>query len=284
MNSKPKIGVKDICSLLGISPSAIRLYERYLNDRRYEVSDSGYRQFDSASFVQLYDMRFLSKCEITVQEAAKACQSNDYESKMSAYLRGEHALRAKRDYYNAALHQLNEAKSLLLKVRTLKDSFEYIDRPGFWYLECEENGSILSDPQSIKLIKEWIDAIPVAYFVHRVSMEMSAEKEWSYYIGLAIPERHAHLLNVEDPRVRYIPPQTCLATTAPDEGSESTRSQGFEFSKKVLGKGLRFLEQENHTLSGEIFSRLIVTNLRPEDASSSDADFCDYYYITYPIA
>ncbi len=284
MNQKPKIGVKEICSLLGITPSAIRLYERYLDDRRYKVSDSGYRQFDSASFVQLCDLRYLTKCNLTLHDAAEACQETDLSKKMDFLQRGEQELLAKRDYYNAAMQQVNEAKNLLLKIRTLKDSFEYIERPGFWFFECEENHTIVDGPAERALMKRWIDLMPVVYMAYRVGMKTPLKREWDYHIGFAIPERYAHLVDVGNEHMRYIPPQSCLATTTPDEESESIRSPGFQFAKKVLSKGLRFLEQENHTLSGEIFCRLVATNVDLEETSGPEAKLCDYYYTTYPLA
>ena len=178
MYKKPKIGMKDMCKFLGISSATVRLYERYLRERRYAVADSGHRVFTGSSAMQLYDLRFMSKSGMSIQNAAQACQSASLSERVAAYVDGERELALRVEYLKAALMEVDRVKGILRALDSNGAEFSLMNVPGFWYLECERAGKFLSDPGEVELINEWTSMVPAVYYINRDVMERPDRSSW----------------------------------------------------------------------------------------------------------
>jgi DNA-binding transcriptional MerR regulator len=282
MYVKPRFGMKDICQFLGVSSSTIRIYERFLTERRYEVLDSGHRKFTGSSFTQLYDLRFLSRMGLSIKEAAEACQTDSIETRIHAYARGEQELILHLQYLKAALHEIDEIKSCLNTLESDKANFSLKTVPGFFYLECEHDGKLLSGRDEVELMKKWTDKIPAAYYVNRDIMEDPSGSEWSYRMGLAISDKYSFLVPVDHKAVVHVPAKTCVTGIIIDENSESLFSSDYRFSGKCLSCAMDYLRENNLKLVGQVFHRMVGSMLTVRDARGKVVTG-DLWYGIYPV-
>ena len=282
MYKKPKIGMKDMCKFLGISSATVRLYERYLRERRYAVADSGHRVFTGSSAMQLYDLRFMSKSGMSIQNAAQACQSASLSERVAAYVDGERDLALRVEYLKAALMEVDRVKGILRALDSNGAEFSLMNVPGFWYLECERAGKFLSDPGEVELINEWTSMVPAVYYINRDVMERPDGSSWSYRMGFGIAEEHAHLVTTNHEAVRYIPAQRCVAGVVVDENSESLTSTDYQYSSKVLGQGLDYIESQHLQLAGQGFCRLLASMLTVRDSVGNTVTG-DVWYGMFPV-
>lgn len=281
MRAKPKLGMKEICQFLGVSPTTIRHYERFLTEPRYEVADSGHRKFTGSSFTQLYDLRFMSKMGLSVQEATQACQAADAQARAEAYVQGERQLMEQLQYLQASLHEINEVKRCLNMLNSPL-GYSLVNAPGFYYLECERDGKILDSPEEIKFIERWTAKIPAVYYINRDIMEDPTGSQWSFRMGLAVAEEYASLVPVNHRGVLHVPARTCVAGIIVDENSESLSSDDYRFSGKCLSRALDFIKNKGLELSGQVFHRLLGSMLTVRDEDGNEVTG-DLWYGLYPV-
>ncbi len=281
MHVKPRFGMREICQFLGISPTTIRNYERYLTHPRYEVLESGHRKFTGSSFTQLYDLRFMSRMGLNIQEAAQVCQSNSVEMRTQAYVQGERELMERVQYLQAVLHEVGEVKRCL-NLLDGHSSYSLVKVPAFFYLECERDGRILDNPDEVELMAQWTARIPAVYYVNRDVLENPDGSAWSYRMGLAVAEEYASLVPVNHRAVIHVPARTCVAGIVVDENSESLSSDDYRFSAKCLADGLDYVRRNGLELSGQVFHRMIGSMLTVHDAEGRPVTG-DLWYGIYPV-
>ncbi|WP_139651477.1 helix-turn-helix domain-containing protein [Raoultibacter phocaeensis] len=274
--------MKEICQFLGVSSTTIRNYERYLKERRYEVLDSGHRKFTGSSFTQLYDLRFMSKIGMSIQDAAAVCQDDSIAARIQAYVQGEQEIRLQIQYLKASLREIEEVKKCLGALEPGQASYSFTNVPGFFYLECERDGKLLNRPDEMELMKEWTAKIPAVYYMNRDVMENSSGSEWSYRMGLAISEEHSFLVPVNHRAVLHIPAKTCITGIVIDENSQSLSSSDYRFSGTCLRNALEYLKQNNLELAGQVFHRMVGSMLTVKD-SKGNVVTGDLWYGLYPV-
>lgn len=282
MYVKPGFGMKDICQFLGVSPTTIRMYERFLTERRYEIMGSGHRKFTGSSLTQLYDLRFMSRMGLSIKEAAEVCQVDSMETRVEAYVQGEQELALRIQCLQAALQEIVEVKKHISTLELGKASFSLNAIPGFFYLECERNGKLLSSPDEVELMKKWTAQIPAVYYVNRDIMEDPSGREWSYRMGLAISEKYSFLVPVDHKAVVHVPAKTCISGIIIDENSESLSGSDYRFSGKCLSNAMDYLRENNLKLAGQVFHRMIGSMLTVEDAKGKVVTG-DLWYGIYPV-
>ncbi|WP_283170437.1 hypothetical protein [Curtanaerobium respiraculi] len=284
MLSKPNISAKDIFMFLDISSTSIRMYEKYLEKPPYEVLDSGYRQYDASSLFHLFELRSFSKSGMSVQNSTKDITAASLEDKYASLNKCRTAVCDEIQRNQAVLDGLNDKRALLSKISTLYNSFDYEVIPGFWFLECEENGQILKDPDDRKVIQNWASQIPLVYLINHLRMEDVRENKWSYRLGLGISDKASSYVNLANKHIRHVPAQLCLAMIVKDVHSKSLRAFGYDILDAHVRTGLDYLAQENLTLKGDVFSRLVAINLDEQgDKRTGESETGDFYFITYPI-
>ena len=283
MVNKPKLGMKDICQFLGISSTTIRIYEKHLQERRYDVLDSGHRKFTGASLLQLYDLRYMSKSGLSIKEAAIASQGGDVDERVDLYIKGEQELKGQIRYLQASLEEVEETKRLLEQLTYGKASFSVANVPGFYFLECERNGRLLSSPAEKELMASWASMMPAVYYMNRDIVEGPDAADWSYRIGLAISEKNSSLVPVDHKAVSYYPARRCVVGVIVDENEESLAAEDYQFSGKCVSLDLEYLDKQELALSGQVFNRFIGSMMDVRDARGS-AITGGLWYGMYPIA
>lgn len=282
MYSKLSFGMKDVCQLLGVSSSTIRIYERFLTRRQYEVLDSGHRKLTGASFAQLYDLRSMSRMGLSIKEAVETCQANNTETRIQMCVKGEQRLMMQLQYLKAVLHEIREVKSCFNMLGPINANFALKTVPGFFYLECERDGKLLDDPDEANLVKAWAAKIPAVYYINRDVMEDPNGSEWSYRVGLAISDENASLVPIDHKAVIYVPARTCVTGVIVDENSESLSCSDYRFSGKCLSYAMDYLRKNNLKLADQVFHRMVGSMLTVKDAKGRTLTG-DLWYGIYPV-
>lgn len=127
------ITIKDVCTILGIAPSTIRLYEKCLPAVPWSVEDNGYRGFYFENILHLADCRTMVKYGMSLQEAFGVSLAKSLEAKEGALDRQRDRLVEEVRHLNDLLLVIDEQRALMAKISTLIEGYEVVDMPAFFH-------------------------------------------------------------------------------------------------------------------------------------------------------
>lgn len=210
---KYKIGT--VAKLLGVSPEALRLYERngiLISDRG--DGENGYRYYSRLDITALLRARAYHQYGFSLKETEALINTDDVDFVCQAYeLKAEdleqEILRKQQilNYLKGILNLLEQLKSELWTIRPEI-------RPGIYRLEFMKGEELILAPDQLNLFPKWVGLAPFAFPSQRncwTALEHGTDESFS---ALGILEEDARSLGMPDflHQGVYLPPTPSLYT------------------------------------------------------------------------
>lgn len=273
----------EICDLLGITPAALRLYEKHNHAGRHQVNqENGYRSFPFESIAQLFDFKRMLSLGLSLKETS---QETEAVTAQTLQLLLNSCRDRARDQAERLVLLAELAEFLSTQVSNIPQTlnhFHYAPSPVGWLLD-------LAKPQSFEKkaftdeARTWADAIPFVSFAPVIRRE-DASGEGVPSPCLFIEEKYAHFAKPQPSSfVKHQAARNCVTTVAEirytDQISRESLSNADKYSY-VTKRSLQYLKEHNLELAGDIFTRLIATGLTNQDDPSL---LHDYYELWLPV-
>lgn len=286
------ITIKDVCAILGIAPSTIRLYEKYLPSASWAVGENGYRGFYFENILHLMDCRVMVKYGVPLQDALQVSMSKSVEAKKDVLDQQREHLSEELRRLSDLMLVLDEQRELVGKIPDLLVAFEMVDMDAFLHFPCVSRNIL---PGLRDLVSQWAAAIPFAAFTPYYNVSDYAAGRCSVRelarAGFTIPLRFAHRVPTDSESVTFVPAQRCLATVVSmtgvaqsEEAAEFTGGLPFDgdMFERTSAKLAAMLSSIGFELRGNIYTRLIHAEYPDADeACGSVPSF--YFYVWTPL-
>lgn len=275
---------KDICSLLGITPQTIRLYEKHSAEFHYETDDKGWRLFPFGSLAQMFALRGLTKYGMTVKGATSLVLGASFSDLEKSYASCKDDYAVERRRLDLLESCIDDDLRYIEEARRLVDAFDVVESPSFWWVDYEEGNRSAEAIARRKWISEqWTAELPFIFFSPLgIGPQFSLDSEWK--IGFGLEEKYVEPLGIRDPE-RYgmsFSSRRCLATTlriqnpAPDYDILSKYVNYYRYH--AILPLLKHAEKRGLKVVGSLMSRLIAVSVK-----DSDGIAFDYYLAWLPI-
>ena len=192
---KYKIGT--VAKLLGVSPEALRLYERsgILVSERGEGENS-YRYYSRLDITALTRARAYHQYGFSLRETEALINTDDVDYVREAYrLRAcdlEEEIRRKQQI----LDYLKEISTLLEQLPSQLWTVRQQTSPGIYRLEFMKGEELILSPQQLELFPQWVALAPFAFPSQRNCWESLMEGRDESFSALGIMEEDARRLGM----------------------------------------------------------------------------------------
>lgn len=268
-----QIKMNEMCDLIGISPQGIRLYEKCNAIQQLKWDGNGYRYYYFENIGPAVGLRSYRHLGIPLKESAKLCSGINIEKIQEALYEREKEILEELKMKEAILRCTREMAEAANDIPNKFNKFYYAERPAMYFLRCEENTEILKCKEDRKLIRAWSDKFPIVKFCPLIEQKDLGKNTVSK-VGFCVREEYSEFIQeLDNPRVKYYPKEKCIE-------SITRVTKGTMDYYSVAEVGLKYLEDNNLELDGDIFTLLIVPNvltLEPEEVVA------DYHYIWFPV-
>ena len=283
------ITTKELCAVLGVAPSTIRLYEKYLPKDPWARGQNNYRGFHFENMLCLLTARLLGSYGISMKESVEVILAGDLTSMDCELGQRVSPLAEERRRASDLIESLDRDRALLAKVPYLLEAYEVIDIPSFFYLE---SAWTKASSEQQRLVRTWSREIPFVHYTPHYHVEgLGDGAEPSPDLprsGFSVPTRFTDYVDLASPHVRFVPSFKAVALVIRVDGifSESSeRDKGtMPFNEPLCVRALDMvssaLSREGSELTGNIYTQLLFANL-PLRADGSDA--VQYYYVFSPL-
>lgn len=126
------ITTKELCAVLGVAPSTIRLYEKYLPKDPWARGQNNYRGFHFENMLCLLTARLLGSYGISMKESVEVILAGDLTSMDCELGQRVSPLAEERRRASDLIESLDRDRALLAKVPYLLEAYEVIDIPSFF--------------------------------------------------------------------------------------------------------------------------------------------------------
>lgn len=245
-----KIG--DVANLLGISPEAIRNYEREGLIKPKKDEDSGYRYFNSWDMHILINTRQYRQFYYSIADIYEIFSEDESEI-LNTVNKQEDIIQDIIFKNMILLRYLRKSKEVLREALDYIDKFKLVQSPGVYRIDIQNGYNLLPDKNVIEIARSWIEMSPFYYSSAQFSEDDIKDKVNRFSFGLCFEKEYFDLHHMKDNiYMKYAEPKHCLYTvflSSTDEvlGLEKLES-AFIYMK---AKGLKH--------KGDIFTRVLFT-------------------------
>lgn len=269
--SKYKIG--RVADLIGITPEALRYYEREGIIAPIKSEGSGYRYYSAWDVHILIRTRSFRQYGFKLEDTIKTLSDTDLENTVSYLKFKEEQLEEEIRKQQRLLDQLKHDRRAIDDARVNMGKFRVEYRPAMHFIDVQRGYDILGDKND--LYKQWIEKVP---YVASGGVFGVDDRPEDLRYGLLIEDDF--LDDIEDSMMGNTTPlPSCLCvTTFFQSGSDK------ELSTKMFEPSFKFLERKGLELAGDPVARAAFMKRR-EDGSylswyqgwipfKGDIDYC----------
>ena len=256
---KYKIGT--VAKLLGVSPEALRLYERegILVSQRDE-GESGYRTYSRLDITALLRARSYHQYGFSLRETEALINTDDVAFVERAYrLRGE-ALKAEIRRKQQILDYLGRISALLERLPEELWTVRMENSPGIYRLEFMKGEELILSPEEMELFSQWVALAPFTFPSQRNCWRSLEEGRDESFSALGVMEEDAEALGLPAPLGggTYCPPVRSLYTVV--EISEENAS-----CVRYLSHVRDYVHEHNLTVTGDPICRTFLSMNKREN-------------------
>ncbi len=266
----PYIRTKELCTLLGITQTAIRHYEKYHHIQE-DREENGYRRYIFNDVQQLLNLKAYAGMGFRVAEAARLSEEGASGTlptqleEQAEYLERDAKLQLRKAEY------MRNKRGILQELSSWPMPYRQCVRPGFYWLQCTEGTRVLEGRKQEAALRDLGAVMPFAESSPRMRAEhlnLASVAE----LGLCVRDVYADLLRPETLlTMKHENPCSCIYGIV-----RANRDVQDYYS--VIEEGLQYLEEHNLELKGDVVTILIAANYRLDDANA-----WDYYECYFPI-
>ena len=269
--SKYKIG--RVADLIGITPEALRYYEREGIITPIKSEGSGYRYYSAWDVHILIRTRSFRHYGFKLEDTIKTLSSTNLEDTIS-YLRfKENVMEKEIEEQKRLLNQLKRDRRAIDDARINMGKFRVEHRPAMHFIDVQRGYDILGDKNN--LYKQWIEKVP---YVASGGIFGVNDKPEELRYGLLIEDDFLDIVDSTMMTNTTALPSCLCITTFFQSGSDK------ELSTKMFEPSFRFLERKKLKIAGDPVARAAFMKRR-EDGSylswyqgwipfEGDIDYC----------
>ena len=266
------MGMKELCDLLGITPTAIRNYERYhvISAQRKE---NGYRYFSFNDVQRCLRLKSFTSLGFSIAQATRLTREADFVQTLDALKIQEAEDRAKIAQIQRQMEYLAELQGFYREMERLDEQYEESIMPGMYWIQYQDDDHLIRSADLKSILQKWSNYLPFTESSPRLRKEGLSTRSRAE-IGLCIRDRYSDILDFEDAQyaIHYCP-QRCIRTVVHANFS-------YPDYYSVIEGGLRYIKDHGMELNGDIMTILIASDMytpwRSETAN-------EYYLCYYPV-
>lgn len=243
---KHKIG--DIAKLMGLTPEAIRYYEKMGIISPIKSHDSGYRYYD------VWDVHVLTRARVYRQYGFSMSETVDLISKydpaeiVSSLSSEEEALQESIIWKLNLLQQLREMQQIINDSITSIGNYQIKLRPAMYFLKTQDGYKLLDS--RLEHYRDWIEKVPFVFPGGIYEKNVCENRGDEFAFGLIVEERYAALLNInKTDDIVYLPSCPSIYTSF-QSGSHKT------LGPKSFAPAIDFMNSRGLKLNGDVVSRV----------------------------
>lgn len=250
-----KYCIGEFSTILGITRDTLRLYEKHQIVEPAKDNHNSYRYYNDLDARNLLMSRWYRSMGIPLPEVAELMKHASVE-------RVNHEIASSREQLE---EEIRRKTMLLDKMNQIEQEIGALDaelfqcrikqRPGWYRLKQTVNNRLLKNERMNRLVNQWMDCLPFAFFSFRIEQEellTDSLKNWKHSWGLTLTEEDVQKLGIEiGDQVEYIPPTQCLSAVI-------VKSQSSPITKETLGFMFEELTSLGYQVTGDIVGRIIM--------------------------
>lgn len=283
------ITIKELCAVLGVAPSTIRLYEKYLPKDPWVRGQNNYRGFYFENMLCLLTARLLGAYGIPMKDAVDTVLAGDLGAMRGGLADRENPLAFERRWQADLLDSLNRDMAILDKAPNLMESYEVLESSPFFYLESSWTKA---SSEQRRLVSNWSRRIPFVHFTPHYHTEGLGDRATPSpdlpRSGFSVPVRFADYVDLSSPYVSFVPSSLAVAMVVKTEGvfaeSQEQDLGTMPFNEPLCARVLDLvrsaLRREGAKLTGNIYTQLLYASLPTRD---DGRDAVQYYYVFSPL-
>lgn len=256
---KYKIGT--VAKLLGVSPEALRLYERngILVSQRGE-GENGYRYYSRLDITALLRARAYHQYGFSLRETEALINADDIQYIRGEYRRQAAALEEEILHRQRILDYLTEMSLLLGRLPGELWTIRRETRPGLYRLEFMQGEQLILTPEQQRLFPQWAGLSPFVFPSQRNRWSSLIQGRDESFSALGVMERDAHTLGMP-PFLSggvYYPPVDSLYTVVEISGENASCVQYLDHLKN-------YTREHRLTVTGDPVCRTFLSMNKREN-------------------
>lgn len=241
-----KIG--DIAKLMGLTPEAIRYYEKMGIISPIKSHDSGYRYYSVWDIHVLIRARAYRQYGFSMNETVDLISKQEPENIVSRLSEEEDNLQEMIIWNLNLLQHLHEMQEIIKDAVNSIGKYRIGLRPAMYFLKTQDGYDLIDSRR--ELYRSWIEKIPFVFPGGVYGKSVCENHGEKFAFGLIVEEKYTDLLHIDkNEDIVYLPACPSLYTSF-QSGSKKT------LSPKTFTSALRFMKSQGLKLSGDIVSRV----------------------------
>ena len=191
--------VGDVARLLGITPSALRFYEKQ-KIIHTQKTESGRRYYDLGDIARLLSAKKYTAMGIPIKQVVQQFQENgDDRHVIGRRVRGKiEEAQEKAAYYRVLADIVESHAQAIEDIDSHLHTFSLFLRPKTYMLTDPANYLISKDPQRGELMTQWVQAMPATRYAFLLRPEAFPDGD-SVFLGYIVPAQQAEALHMPLP-------------------------------------------------------------------------------------
>lgn len=241
--------IGEVSKFLDIPVETIRYYESKGIVNPEKDPDNKYRYYTAWDINFLTEYRKFKGYGFSQQEIQGILYEDDLPSFRKRIAEKQEAYEYKVKFYTQAAEKNQAYQETLARID--QAPFELIERPAYYYFFFRQNEDYLSDPQSLSMVKNWLNFFPLTDTVVIFDQEDVNQSVDDYAWGLALEEKHVQAFHVDiNETVKYESPKRCVRTIVQAGGPGTLNG-------KLLAGPLQRMKDQGLKLKGSVFGNLL---------------------------
>lgn len=234
---KYKIGT--VARLLGVSPEALRLYERNgILKSSVKDAENGYRYYSRLDITALMRARAYHQYGFSMKETEALINSDDVSYIQEEYRSREDRLEEEIRQKQMILGCLRQISALLDRIPSELWTIRRETCPGIFRLEFMKGEELILSPAQQELFPQWVAMAPFAFPSQRNSWSSLRNGRDESYSALGVLEADAAAMNMPSALSAgsYFPPSSCLYTAVEISSENSSCAQYLSHLKDYVDR------------------------------------------------
>lgn len=257
-----KYKISDLARLLDVSTNTVRRYEEQGYIQSDRDGNSGYRYYNDDSIFGIIRAKLLRKYGFKHEEMQEMEQYDIYQ-KIAAYEKRMSDMDEQIAYMTYLRHRIKDDCVLMKKAAELdslyeKECVEQI------YVLYKEGAKLLLEPERLQKIHEFLYDSPEIQQIYIIPKEELDKGNFVICSGWAVKAVHMEKYNMtENEYTKRYPKQRSVMgiSKIPASLEKLWEYSGEELKNYMLGKHLKYIEEHNMQIAGDVIGIVITKAL-----------------------
>ncbi|WP_042456650.1 MerR family transcriptional regulator [Neobacillus dielmonensis] len=253
-----KYKISELATVLNVTTNTIRRYEKmgYITSKRSE--NSNYRYYNEDDLSTFMNVRLLRKYGFTHTEI-KDMKNSNLSDLISEYERRMREFDEQINYLTNLRHRLKDDLVLMKKADEMKQLCYIRDCVDFSYVLYQSNDEILTEPQRITAIQDYLYLSPEVVRIYLIRKEDVENNRFILNSGVAIKTAHLDRYHIKenDFTERYEKRKSLISfAKIPTNGEKNVKED-------LLKEPFKYMQEHHLQMNGDIIG-IVIANVIEE--------------------